>query len=138
MAATWKKIAYEDNVITKALLTTKGDIIGTSAASTPGRLGVGTNGDCLVADNEETLGIKWLAGPTPGAHAASHKNGGSDEILLHELGEPTDTVNFNLQQAQKLVVHTVANEAALPTTGIAVGQLCFATSELTLHICTAT
>ena len=136
--ATWKKIAYEDDVITKATFTTKGDILVTTGASTPTRLAVGTNGDCLVADSGEASGVKWQTGPTPGAHATSHKDGGSDEILLHEFGEPTSAVPFNLQQAEKMVVYTVANEAALPTTGIAVGELCFATSELTLHICTAT
>ncbi len=30
-------------------------------------------------------------------HAPSHKNSGADEILLHELGEPTSPVAFNAQ-----------------------------------------
>lgn len=70
-------------------------------------------------------------------HAAAHKNAGADEILLHELGEPTSAVDFDLQQATDLVVMTVANEAGLPAANVAVGQLCWATAELTLHVCTA-
>jgi hypothetical protein len=136
MAVTWKKIAYEDNVITKATFTTKGDMLVTTGASTPTRLAVGTDGQVIVADAASAPGVKWQTGPTPGAHATTHKRGGSDELDLDELGVPDGAVDFNLQQATDLVVMTVANEAALPSSGVAVGQLCFATSELSLHICT--
>lgn len=47
MAVVWKKLAYETDVITKALLTTKGDIIYASAASTPARLGIGGDNQIL-------------------------------------------------------------------------------------------
>lgn len=70
------------------------------------------------------------------AHAATHKNAAADEILLHELGEPTGAVDFDLQEATDLVVMTVANEAALPGASVALGQLCWATAELSLHVCT--
>jgi len=62
----------------------------------------------------------------------------SVDFLLADGSVPlTGSLDFNLQQAVDMVVMTVANEAALPTEGIAVGQICFATAELTLHICTA-
>jgi hypothetical protein len=47
MAVIWKKIAYEDDIITKALLTEQGDIIYAGAASTPAALAHGTAGDLL-------------------------------------------------------------------------------------------
>jgi len=66
---------------------------------------------------------------------------GDDDHTQYLLADGTralaGNLDFNLNQATDLVVMTVANEAALPTEGIAVGQLCFATSELTLHICTS-
>jgi len=46
---------------TKATLTTKGDIYAATAASTPARLGVGTNGQTLVADSTASTGLKWAA-----------------------------------------------------------------------------
>jgi len=61
--------------------TTKGDLIvrGTSATT---RLGVGTDGQILVADSTQTLGVKWGAAPAggywvAGAAGAIYYNGGN-------------------------------------------------------------
>jgi len=55
------KSAYDlaAGATTKATLTTKGDIYAATAASTPARLGVGTNGQVLTADSTAATGIKW-------------------------------------------------------------------------------
>lgn len=45
--------------IPKSLVTTKGDIVAASASSTPARLGVGTNGQVLLADSTTATGLKW-------------------------------------------------------------------------------
>lgn len=78
MAVTWKKIAYEDDVVTKALLTTEGDIIYASGASTPARLGIGNNGQVLTL----AAGIpSWAALGAPGAHKDTHDPAdGSDPL----------------------------------------------------------
>jgi hypothetical protein len=47
--------------VDKSTLTTKGDLYAASAASTPVRLGVGTDGFILTADSAEVTGIKWAA-----------------------------------------------------------------------------
>lgn len=136
MAVTWKKLAYLDDVINNSLIDATGDLIYGSADNIPAILSAGNNGDVLTL----AAGIpSWAAAGAPGLHAASHKNAGSDELLLHELGEPTSAVDFALQQAKDLIVFTVANEAArdgLAAGVTAVGQLCFSTTELTLAICT--
>ncbi len=45
--------------ISAATVTAKGDLLVASAASTIARLGVGSNGQKLVADSTQTVGIKW-------------------------------------------------------------------------------
>ena len=47
------------------ILDAKGDLITATAADTPARLAVGTNGQTLVADSTAATGLKW-ATPTSG------------------------------------------------------------------------
>ncbi len=51
------------------------------------------------------------------AHASRHKNGGADELLLHELGEPTASVEFAQQQALQFVIENRANDPVSPVSG---------------------
>jgi hypothetical protein len=56
------------------LLTTKGDIYAATAASTPARLGVGSNNQVLTADSSTATGLKWATPGSPsfvGAFASS-------------------------------------------------------------------
>jgi len=56
--AAW--VSLDDpNAIQNSIVTAKGDIIGATAASTPARLAVGTNGQYLQADSTASTGLKW-------------------------------------------------------------------------------
>jgi hypothetical protein len=53
-------VAQDDsNAIQNAIIDAKGDLIGATAADTPARLAVGTNGQVLTADSAAATGLKW-------------------------------------------------------------------------------
>jgi hypothetical protein len=55
---TW--VAQDDsNAIQNAIVDAKGDLIAATAADTPARLAVGTNGQVLTADSTASTGLKW-------------------------------------------------------------------------------
>lgn len=122
MAIEFKKLAYEDDVILKTLLTTKGDIIYASSENTPARLGIGSDNQVLRVATDVPA---WEDIGAPAAHT------------LNSHSAATGAVDFNLQQATDLVFMTVAAEANLPAAGVALGQPVWCTSEKTLHVCTA-
>src|SRR5262249_54503872 len=66
--------------ITKALLTTKGDIIAATASATPARVGVGTDNFVLTADSSQTAGVKWAAA-SAGAPSVTRSARSSNTIL---------------------------------------------------------
>lgn len=58
--------AREDEVLKKAIVDAKGDLIVATAADTPARLAVGgTNGHVLTVDSAAAAGVKWAAVPPP-------------------------------------------------------------------------
>ena len=67
-------VAQDDsNAIQNAIVDAKGDLIAATAADTPARLAVGTNGQVLTADSTAATGIKWAtpAAPTSGMNLIS-------------------------------------------------------------------
>ena len=65
MDFTW--VTSDDaNAIQNAIVDAKGDLISATAADTPARLAVGTNGHVLTADSTQSTGIKWAALPGGG------------------------------------------------------------------------
>ena len=60
MDFTW--VTSDDaNAIQNAIVDAKGDLIAATAADTPARLAVGTNGQVLTADSTTATGLRWAA-----------------------------------------------------------------------------
>ena len=57
--------AREGEVLKKAVVDAKGDLIVATADNTPARLAVGTNNHVLTADSTAASGVKWAAIPAP-------------------------------------------------------------------------
>jgi hypothetical protein len=55
------------NAIQNAIVDAKGDLITATAADTPARLAVGTNGQYLSADSTASTGLKWVSAPAAGS-----------------------------------------------------------------------
>ena len=94
MDFTW--IAQDDsNAIQNAIVDAKGDLIGATAADTPARLAVGTNGQVLTADSAEATGLKWA---TPAA------SGGMTLLSTTAMSGSTLTVSSISQSYKHLLV----------------------------------
>jgi hypothetical protein len=74
----------------KSTLTTKGDLYAATAASTPARLAVGSDGDVLTADSSQSTGIKWA---TPSASAANSLLGYRRPLLVWVSTTAVDVEN---------------------------------------------
>jgi len=123
MAVAWAKFAKESDVITKAFMAAKGDILYASAGGVPAVLAIGGDNEVLRVSTDIPA---WEAEGAPAAHA------------LDSHTVPAGAVDFDLKEATDLVVFTVADETArdaLAAAATAVGQLVFATTELSLSIC---
>jgi hypothetical protein len=56
----------DTNAIQNAIVDAKGDLIGATAADTPARLAVGTNGQVLTADSTAATGLAWATATSGG------------------------------------------------------------------------
>ena len=90
-------VAQDDsNAIQNAIVDAKGDLIGATAADTPARLAVGTNGQVLTADSTAATGLAWA---TPAA-------GGGMTLLTTTTLSGTSTTSATFATTYKeLVCH---------------------------------
>jgi hypothetical protein len=78
--AAW--VGFDDtNAIQNTIVDAKGDLIGATAADTPARLAVGTNGQVLTADSTAATGLAWATASSGSSYVAGKNlviNGGFD------------------------------------------------------------
>ena len=120
----WKKMALEDNVITKAFMAAKGDLIGASGNDVPLILSVGTNGQVLTAASGEATGLSWSA-----AGSGDLKKDGSVAMEAD--------FNFAGFEGTDFAAHNVADAAARGGLTEVLGKICFQIDETALYLCTA-
>ena len=124
MAITWKRLAYEEDTILKSFIAAKGDLIGASANDTPLILPVGSDDQVLTADSSEASGLKWAAT-------------GTGDFLANGTVPMTDNLDFAENEAQDMVLHQVADAAALAAlANPTVGKIAMQTDELAVYVCT--
>lgn len=68
--AAWAALPADVAVLYDA----KGDVLIASAADTPARLAVGTDGHVLTADSAQSLGVKWAAAAAGGSLTVQDEN----------------------------------------------------------------
>ena len=89
MDFTW--VTTDDtNAIQNAIVDAKGDLIAATAADTPARLAVGTNGHVLTADSTAATGIKWAA-PAAGGKVLQVVQGSTTSTVTVSSTTLTDT-----------------------------------------------
>ena len=88
------------------ILDAKGDLITATAADTPARLAVGTNGQTLVADSSTATGLKW-ATASAGAKSYSLLNAGGTALT----GSTTVTVSGISSIEDLLILVNTASSA---------------------------
>lgn len=107
MDFTW--VAQDDsNAIQNAIVDAKGDLIAATAADTPARLAVGSNGQVLTADSTAATGIKW-ATPSGGSGMTLLASGSLSGSTLTISSISQDYVN--LQLFVNNVVCSLTNES---------------------------
>jgi hypothetical protein len=92
----------DTNAIQNAIVDAKGDLIAATAADTPARLAVGTNGQVLTADSTQATGLKWAAAAGGATlvgcrltKSASQSIANATETAVTFDGESWDTNTFH-------------------------------------------
>ena len=99
--------ANADAQINKSLVTTKGDLIAATGASTPARLGVGTNGQVLTADSAEASGVKWATAASGGMTLISSTTLTGASITLSSIPQTYNDLRIIVQNYKPSVDNEV-------------------------------
>lgn len=105
------------------ILDAKGDLISATAADTPARLAVGTNGQVLTADSTASTGLKW-ATPAGGGKVLQVVFASTSTQVVVASTTPTDSgltasITPSATSSKVLVIYNQNLFAERNTTGVA-------------------
>lgn len=107
------------------LFTAKGDILAATAANTPARVGVGSNGQVVMADSTQTPGVKWATPVAAGSAAVYTEESTTAYSTMADLATPGPAVTVVVGAAGIAIV-TVSFDYNTP--GVQFSQMHFAMS----------
>ena len=114
MDFTW--VAQDDsNAIQNAIVDAKGDLIGATAADTPARLAVGTNGQVLTADSTASTGLKWATATSSVTFSGCRLTRSASAAILNATATTLnwDTETFDTDAFHSTTTNT--NRITIPT-----------------------
>ena len=97
------------NAIQNAIVDAKGDLIGATAADTPARLAVGSNGQVLTADSTEATGLKWA---TPTSAGFSGVKCVSTSGTISIANNTVQIINWNSENFDTDAFHSTATNTS--------------------------
>ena len=88
--AAW--VGFDDsNAIQNSIVDAKGDLIGATAADTPARLAVGTNGQVLTADSTAATGLAWATASAGSSQVAGKNAVINGDFLINQRAFTSNT-----------------------------------------------
>jgi hypothetical protein len=128
MDFTW--VTSDDaNAIQNTIVDAKGDLIGATAADTPARLAVGTNGQVLTADSTAATGLAWATASSGSSNMAGKNGCLNSNFSVWQRGTSialtTSAYTADRWQGYRAVAgSTVSRQTTSDTTNLAFIQYC--------------